>query len=137
MILFIVFIVAMGITMVVKTNEYAEDNYYEKDLVFEQDLKAKKNAIKLNITPKIFYKNENIVFQFLDTNIAEATIQAEIYFQKPNNKKLNFKIPLTMDKNFVQMVSTTHLEKGIWNIWIKGIAKNTPIQTAIEKINIK
>jgi hypothetical protein len=138
MVLFIVFIVVLGVSMVWQTNESAEENYYEKDLVFEEDLKAKKNAVEMDINPEINFEIERkiIVIQFLKT-ISNLKIEADIYFQKPNNKKLNFKLPLTFDTEFTQRIPTSQLEKGIWNIWIKGTANKIPIQSSIKKLNIK
>ncbi len=137
MVLFMIFILGMGIVMMWKT-ESAEENYYEKDLMFEQDLQAQKQALSMNINPQIKYfkDTEKLIFDFSSMQ-KNLKINAEIHFQKPNNKNLTFKTPLAFDENFAQIVFTKELEKGSWNIWITGEANKKNIKTKIQKIEIK
>jgi hypothetical protein len=135
--LFMAFIIGMGIVMITRT-ESAEDNYYEKDLVFEKDLQAKKNAIRLDISPTIQFDNvsKNITFDFSKMK-KNNNIEAKIHFQKPNDTNKNFEIPLQMDAKLLQIIPTKTLEKGVWNIWIEGKIDGNTIKTISQKIEIQ
>lgn len=137
LILFVAFMVALGVAMVVKTSESVEDDYYEKDIRFQDNIQAKGNAQKLQIVPKITFEKQNNMLKLdLKGNKVKGEIIGKIYFQKPNNQKIDFSIPLGIDENAIQNVPTEQLKKGIWYLWIEGKGNNQLFKTEITKVEL-
>ncbi|TAH29314.1 MAG: hypothetical protein EAZ06_07300 [Cytophagales bacterium] len=137
LILFVAFMVALGVAMVVKTSESVEDDYYEKDIRFQDNIQAKGNAQKLQIVPKITFEKQNNMLKLdLKGNKVKGEMIGRIYFQKPNNQKIDFSIPLGIDENAIQNIPTERLKKGIWYVWIEGKGNNQLFKTEITKVEL-
>lgn len=135
LILFVAFMVALGVAMVVKTSESVEDDYYEKDIRFQDNIQAKGNAQKLQIVPKITFEKQNNMLKLdLKGNKVKGEMIGKIYFQKPNNQKIDFSIPLGIDENAIQNIPTEQLKKGIWYVWIEGKGNNQIFKTETTKV---
>lgn len=83
MILFIIFMLLMGIYMVYSTNENPKTAYYEQDLAYQKSIEAQKNVQNLNEKPKIEYKNQVLKITFSDEILNP---QGKIEIQKTSDE---------------------------------------------------
>ena len=136
MLLFVAFMVTLGVLMILETSESVEDNYYEKDIRFQDNMQARQNAVNLKILPTItLEKLTNRLKIDFSGDKASADLVGKVYFQKPNNQKIDFSIPLGIDKNAIQIIPIQHLSKGVWYVWIEGNAGKYKFQTTITKLD--
>ena len=89
LIIFIGFILSLTITMMSKQSDLEDEDYYAREVNYEQEIQAQKNAISFG---EIIVNNEvdNIVLDF-PKDIQTSSIK--VFFIRPNDKKL--------DKEFV------------------------------------
>lgn len=85
MVVFIGFILSLTITMMSKQSDLEDEDYYLREVNYEQEIQAQKNA---NSFGRILVNNnlDTIVIDF-PKDIQTASIK--LFFIRPNNKKLD------------------------------------------------
>ncbi|MDJ1466687.1 FixH family protein [Cytophagaceae bacterium DM2B3-1] len=113
---FMAFILGLSIYMMSQTPELEEKNYYEKDLVYQQIITARQNAIELNKPVSFSYQKSNgqVVIAF---PIENSSLQGTIVFTRPSDASQDSRLPLHPD-NHQQVIPVTHLTSGLWRIHI-------------------
>lgn len=119
MVAFMAFIMFMVITMMTD-KEYDHDmvteNYYAKDLVYQNEIDAEKKANSLTSKIKIEKTSKGLQFYFpeeLQGNKVSGTIQ----MYRPSNEKLDFQIPLQIE-NSTMLIEDSKLVGGSWKVTI-------------------
>lgn len=111
MVLFITFIMVMVVKMISTSPDLVSDDYYQKEIDYEQEIVAVKNMRRLNASTKIETVDGFLVFHLpLDIPFTKM----EIDLIRPNNQKLDKSFVVTDTKVF--MVPFSELEKGKYNI---------------------
>lgn len=91
------------------------DNYYEKSLSYQDEIDKQSRTKSLDEEVKINFNGEiiNILFpvEYLNNNIS-----GEIYFYRPSDSKLDFKMPLDLNEEGNQMILIKDFEKGFWRV---------------------
>lgn len=117
---FIAFIMCFVISMI--TNEkYDHDlvteNYYQKELIFQQSIDKEINAKKLDeqVTWKKTPEGMLITFpQSLDIE----NIKGKVFLYRPSNKHLDFEMPITLS-NHTLLIPDNRLLDGRWNLSVE------------------
>ncbi|WP_439128608.1 FixH family protein [Polaribacter sp.] len=114
---FMGFIMYFVITMSTD-NSYSHDlvteKYYQKELGFQDEIDAEKNASSLKEKIKIerIVKDLKITFP---NNFTPNKIQGKVFLYRPSNKQLDFEIPISTSKPYL-LVPEKRLLDGRWNI---------------------
>ena len=91
------------------------DNYYEKSLSYQDEIDKQNRTNLLDDQVKINFNGDviNILFppEYLNKNIS-----GEIYFYRPSNSLLDFKLPLDLNDEGNQLISVKRIAKGFWRI---------------------
>lgn len=105
------------------SHDLVTEEYYKKELAFQKEIDAEKNGIALeaNITTKKI--EEGLLISFPEDK-NPASISGTIYLYRPSNKKLDFKIPIILQRSEF-IVSKDRLLEGRWNIKIHWKYENT------------
>ena len=91
------------------------DDYYEKTLTYQDEIdkqsrtKALDDEVEINFDGKII----SILFPF---SYLDERISGEIYFYRPSNPELDFKIPLKLSREGYQFIPVERIEKGFWRL---------------------
>ncbi|WP_298763287.1 FixH family protein [uncultured Polaribacter sp.] len=122
---FIAFIMYFVITMSTD-NTYSHDlvteKYYQKELGFQNEINAEKNAnnLKEKITIQRTTKGLQIAFP---KDFTSNKIKGKVFLYRPSNKQLDFEIPIS-NANTYLLVPEKRLVDGRWNINIGFKYKN-------------
>lgn len=117
MISFIVFVVSMGIFMMRSSSQLVEEDYYEKDLTYQQSIEAQRNALAED-TLVVFVTDslpEKVVVRF--TTAKKVT--GKVLFFKPEDKRKDISFPLVLDEKGRQVISTRDFSRGRWRVVIQ------------------
>lgn len=116
-VLFVGFIMYFVVTMTTQ-NEYnhdlVTDNYYEKELTYQQKINAAKNAQDLGENIAIEKTADGLIITFPKVFEKERT-QGKVFLYRPSDKRLDFEIPFSLAKNYL-LVPDKNLLDGRWNI---------------------
>lgn len=109
------FVIIMG-TNDKYNRDLVTEEYYKKELAFQKQINKEQKTRNSDVIP-IIIKNENdLVIQFSEKQ-NPLKISGTLFFYRPSNKKLDFKIPITLsDTNFI--IPKKRLLEGRWNIEI-------------------
>lgn len=106
-----------------KSNELVTEDYYEKELVYGQEIKKRQNADTMRIPVKILQDRKNLVVEF---PVYLKNIQGEIRLYKPDNSKLDRKIPLKLNNHNRQIIDSSLIIPGRWNVTVEWQSKHVP-----------
>lgn len=97
-------------------HDLVTEKYYEKELRFQKDIDASKNALELSEAVNITQTNEGLIIKFPSVlNVNQ--IKGNVFLYRPSNKQLDFEIPILLsDTNL--LVPDKSLVGGRWNIKI-------------------
>lgn len=112
---FVVISVSMTVIFMTQDVSLVSDNYYEKSLSYQDEIDKQSRTNSLDEQVKINFNGEiiNILFpvEYLNKNIS-----GEIYFYRPSDSKLDFKISLNLNEEGNQMILVKDFEKGFWRV---------------------
>lgn len=108
-----------------QTNEMQEENYYAKELVYQNTIDGKNNLNK--ITEKLFIKNleDNVAIK-IPTETAVNIEDGNIYFLRPSDQTKDLKIALNVDENYIQNIPFASLVNGLYTIKISWKSNGIP-----------
>ena len=123
---FIGFIMYFVITMST-SNNYSHDlvteKYYQKELNFQNEINAKKNAAALKNKVTIKKTTKGLKIE-LPKDFTSKEIKGKVFLYRPSNKQLDFEIPFSISKTYL-LVPEKRLLDGRWNIDISWRYKKT------------
>lgn len=112
------------------------DNYYEKELQFQDQINRSNNAVVEGYRLKMVYDqpSASITVAF-PAGMNDKKVEGEIHLFRPDNAKLDIKIPVK-SINGLQTIDASKLAKGYWRIQTSWQAGETPLYQE-EKIFIQ
>ncbi|WP_299441332.1 FixH family protein [uncultured Aquimarina sp.] len=104
-------------------HDLVTEDYYKKELAFQQEINAEKNgnALKNNVVVKKNTEGLLVVFP-KDKDFTEVSGIISLY--RPSNKKLDFQIPIILQSSEI-IVPKNQLIEGRWDISVNWQYKNT------------
>ncbi len=112
---FVVISITMTVIFMTQDVSLVSDNYYEKSLSYQNEIDKQSRTNSLDEQVKINFNGDiiNILFpvEYLNENIS-----GEIYFYRPSDSKLDFKMPLDLGEEGNQMILVKDFEKGFWRV---------------------
>ncbi|MCW8804511.1 MAG: FixH family protein, partial [Ignavibacteriaceae bacterium] len=114
-IIFITLSVTMTIIFMTQDVSLVSDNYYEKSLVFQDEIDKQSRTKSLDEQVKINFDGAVITILF-PSDYSGEKLSGEIYFYRPSNSSLDFKLPLLVNEEGSQIIPVERLEKGFWRV---------------------
>jgi len=111
---FMCFILFMVVTLMSKSTDLESEDYYKKEIEYEQEMNALKNASQLKEHAKIDLTEEYVVV-VLPTKEHVSNVQIALF--RPNNKKKDRLLNENNSKTI--MIAKNTLLKGRYNVAIK------------------
>tara|TARA_R110000787_G_scaffold19150_3_gene57855 strand:+ start:2628 stop:3074 length:447 start_codon:yes stop_codon:yes gene_type:complete len=121
---FMSFIMYLVISMSTDKNfshDLVTEKYYEKELLFQGQIDATKNAKSLKEDIQIV-KSEKGLQIFLPEELQKNST-GKMFLYRPSNKQLDFEIPISITDNYL-LVPEKSLLDGRWNISLKVTYNN-------------
>ena len=118
--IFLTIIVFMGIIVTIVASmmnrevDLVTDRYYDKEIKFQQQIDKEKRTAQSNENIIISYSGDLVKVMFPKYNKPEG----ELYFYRPSNLHKDFKVPISIDSSFTQLVDITKLDRGLWKLKI-------------------
>jgi nitrogen fixation protein FixH len=91
------------------------DQYYEKSLVYQDEIDKQSRTESLDEQVKINFDGEVITVLFPSDYFAKK-LTGEIYFYRPSSSSLDFKLPIQVNEEGNQLIPASRLEKGFWRV---------------------
>ena len=108
---FMAFILWMVFTLMSKNTDLESEDYYKKEIAYEQEIQAQRNANDAKEKVKV---SENKDFIILQVPVAEKIDTVSVEFFKPNDKKGDQLFAEVGTKTM--MVEKNKLQKGLYLI---------------------
>lgn len=89
------------------------DNYYEKELAYQQKINKTKRANDLSVNLKITDQKDIIKFNF-PKQFDFRKIAGIIYLYNPTDEKMDEKINIHLLNGYQQLIPTDNMKKGYW-----------------------
>ena len=126
MFVYIAFVLAMlGMVYVSsrQTNEMQDENYYVKELAYQQVIDGKNNLShldeKLSLTD-----SADVVKLKIPAAAAQNITDGMIYFLRPSDEKKDLRLALKPDSSGLQLISRTLLSKGLYTVQLSWKSNN-------------
>ncbi len=92
--------------------ELVTDDYYEQEIKYQDLIDSKANAAKL--LPLKTKKIGTDLHVFYPEDLPQNNTTGTLEFYRPNNKKLDFTIPVEYTQNTAQVIHSINLVAGRW-----------------------
>ena len=104
------------------SHDLVSEKYYQKELAYQQEIDAAKNAseLKENVTLKRTIEGLRIYFP---KEFTSKEIKGKVFLYRPSNKQLDFEIPISSSNTYL-LVPEKRLLDGRWNIIVKWKIKD-------------
>ena len=114
MIAFMTFILYMVITLMSKNTDLESEDYYQKEIEFEKEIKASKNTNNLKEKVKVTQNEDYVVVQF--PNLEELDSISVLMF-RPDNEKDDQ--TFTVEDSKILMIPHKKLKVGVYDLKIQ------------------
>ncbi|CAM1333797.1 FixH family protein [Tenacibaculum aestuariivivum] len=104
-------------------HDLVTENYYQKELEFQGNIDATRNAKELTENIKVIKVLEGLKIYF-PTEFNPKDIRGKVFLYRPSNKQLDFEIPISISNKYL-LVPEKRLLDGRWNIIVSWNYKNT------------
>ena len=111
---FIMYFVITMSTNAAYSHDLVTEEYYKKELAFQQQLDKEKNAQSLLKNVKIERTGEGIIISFPE-ELDYKDIAGKVFLYRPSNKQLDSEIPLSLSSHQL-LIPDKSLISGRWNI---------------------
>ena len=98
-------------------HELVTEDYYEKELVYQDEIDSQKSALesgaKLQIT-----KSEEGIYIVFPKNFDVSKISGKVSLYRPSNRHLDFDLPISLSNTHL-LIPDNRLVDGRWDITVK------------------
>lgn len=128
---FIIFILSL-LYFAGETGGMVTDNYYEKELHFQDEINSEKRANALKEKPEVIVQANGFLFQFPATTSTDFSGDIYLLRNEDETKDIKETIKLNDRKNF--LVSSVKLKEGVYELTLNWKENN---QTYLIKKSIR
>jgi nitrogen fixation protein FixH len=119
MIVFMTFIMVLVITMLTNKefdHDLVTEGYYEKDLVYQNEIDAETNSGHLSAEIIVQKSNEGLQIVF-PGEVLGKDINGMVEMYRPSNKKLDFQMPIHLTDSTL-LIPAEKLVNGQWKVTV-------------------
>lgn len=118
--LFMSFILYFVFTMMTDSKydfDMVVEDYYKKEIGFQDELDARNNAARLAYKIEVTHDEKGVELYFPE-EISSKMNHAHVFFYRVNQKDLDYELPIELVDNLM-FIPAAMLEKGRWDITIR------------------
>ncbi len=98
-------------------HDLVTEDYYKKELVFQQDIDAMKKAKALSYPPRVEKTEAGMLIHF-PVNMSPEKIEGKVSLYRPSNKHLDFDLPISVSKPNL-LIPDKRLLDGRWDMEVR------------------
>ena len=117
-IIFLIISFAMIFHFMSQKVDLVTDNYYEKTLVYQNQIDEAERTKEINNEVKLEYLNNKLKFTF-PVSVVDKMSDGEVFFYRPSDSNMDFKAPIQIDKNGKLLLDISKIDKGYWKVQLK------------------
>lgn len=110
--LFAVMTLAFVFFAATKKVNLVEEDYYEKEIKYQEQIERIKNARELSDAFIIMYNTNNALLSL--HYAGKESLKGEVHLFRPSDSELDLLLPLNLDNKGNQVVDARTLLKGFW-----------------------
>jgi nitrogen fixation protein FixH len=124
--IFISYVLFMGITILTAVYFMNQDvnlvidDYYQQEIKYQDQIDKIERTNSLPEKPVIDFDRMGISLAFPNSLLNE-NVTGKIHFYRPSNPALDFEIPLRLNNDGSQFISTTQLTSGFWRLKLNWV----------------
>ena len=123
-VVFVLVFIGIAIWSFQKDVELVYDNYYDKDIVFEQQIRRVERTNALPIQPRLRYLPEQERMQiYFAPAMGHGKVTGELLFFRPSDLHQDRNFQLELQGDSLQVVHVPNLIPGLWRVklnWTSG-----------------
>lgn len=130
-ILYIGFVILIGIMVTMCMNQHIDlvsDDYYEKELIFQNKINEMNNANMLNEKVSHTLSDDILEIRF-PSDLNGKEIKGSVFFFRPSDAKKDFRCALSVNKNGAQQFMLDKFSKGMYKMQLSWKVDNVPYFT--------
>lgn len=115
----VVFIALMAMMVVYSFRQdlnMVTDNYYEKDLQYQQQIEKIKNTRSLIEKPQVLYRSTDKIVSITFPERINNDIEGEIQLFRPSDHKMDKSYKISLDEYGRQLIHVSALSRGEWYV---------------------
>jgi nitrogen fixation protein FixH len=113
---FVAFMLFMVYKAMSQKVDLISEDYYAKELLYEDRIQANKNSQALSAMPTLRAAADKTLILKMPNELKGKNIVGEINFFCPSNDKLDKKIPLSVDTSGIQIIAPHSIEQGRYRV---------------------
>jgi hypothetical protein len=117
---YVVFVIATVSVVLFTTTidvNLVTDDYYEKELTFQDEIDKVSRTNKLAEQPVINLTGKNVYLKF-PNSISSTLVEGKIKFYRPSDNNLDFSLPIALNEHGEQIVNSIRLIEGLWRVYV-------------------
>lgn len=107
-----------------KQSEMVAENYYEKELKYQDVIDGKDNAARLSARPTAALEEGRLVVQF-PADFIPGNVSGKVYFYRASDVKKDVTVPLVLDSLNRQFISADRFSTGTYQAQFSWTANDT------------
>ena len=114
----VVFVVVVGVMVVISfmhKTDLVANNYYEKELKYQDQIEMMKNYASLNEKITVKQTGNSLVIRF-PKSIDFTNAMGVVKFYHPSEEVNDFTLPLKLDSDGVMALNWDKTSKGLWKV---------------------
>lgn len=116
---FVIFILGIVVLASLQDFQMVEDNYYDKELVYQKHIDKVNRTEQLKSKLKVEQNtNSGLITITFPTLGSQASVSGTILFFRPSDAAMDKKIEISVDQFSQQEIDLGSLEKGRWKMMI-------------------
>lgn len=104
------------------------DNYYEKELVYQQQINKLQQTNDMNADVDIQSSGKNITLQFPEKYL-KSKISGEVMLYRPSSAGKDNIVPVVVNAKGSQLITTDKMSNGLWTVKISWQSDNNHFYT--------
>lgn len=113
--LFMVLVILTAVYFINQDVNLVTDDYYQQEIRYQDQIDKIQRTNSLLEKPAINFDGAGVNLSF-PKSLIEKNVTGKIHFYRPSNPKLDFDIPLSLNSDGSQIISTKKFAAGFWRL---------------------
>lgn len=128
LIIFGITVISITVFFMTQKVDMVTDNYYEKELKYQEQINRIERTNKLSKQPEIQYDGNMI--KIIYPNIPDKVSAKDfVLLYRPSDNSKDIKIPVNTDTSGTQVISAERLDRGVWRVQVNWTSSGSEYYT--------
>ena len=113
--LFILLAILAAVYFMNQDVDLVTDDYYQQEIKYQDQIDKIQRTNSLPEKPAINFDGSKINLSFPES-LLNKNVTGKIHFYRPSNPALDFNIPMLLNNDGLQIITTNKMETGFWRL---------------------